>query len=162
MISFNLLTTLCRKMSSKRPVGAKKKSGSQGKGEQSQPTVIGPGELRRLQSSMTRPMISPSLSLDHGAARQLQFTSQPSPSHPSTSQPSPHLEPSPHSQPSPHLEPSPRSQPSPHLEPSPHSQPSPHLESFPHLEPSPSGDGDGGADDPDVASTSTLDPDGLW
>ena len=161
MISFNLLTSLCRKMSSKRPVGAKKKTGSQGQSEQSQPTVIGPGELRRLQSSMTRPVISPSLSLDHGAARQLQFDApsaqtppfpRPPPRRPQF-MPTPHM---PQSQPSfAQSSPSP-SQPSPHLEPSPSSQ----AQATPSSQPS--GDGDDGAVDADVASTSTLDPDGLW
>ena len=60
-----------------------------------------------------------------------QASPSPSPFQPSTSQPSPQLEPSPSA-----------------AEATPSSQPS--------------GDDDGGTVDSDVASTSTLDPDGLW
>ena len=168
-------------MSSKRPVGGKKKFGAQSQSEQSQPTFIGPSELRRLQSSMTRPVSSPSLSLDHGAARQLQFDAASAQFPPFTRPPPvrPQFMPTPRM---PQYEPSYAhaqasfSQ-SPQLEPSP-SQPYHARASFsqsPQLEPSPSGaadeatpssqpsgDDDGGDVDPDVASTSTLDPDGLW
>ena len=156
-------------MSSKRPGGAKKKSGAQSQSEQPQPTIIGPGELRRRQSSMTRPTISPSLSLDHGAARQLQFDS-PSAQFPPFTRPPPvrpqfmptprmpQYEPSfAQASPSPSpFQPS-TSQPSPQLEPSPSAAAA---EATPSSQPS--GDDDGGDVDPDVASTSTLDPDGLW
>ncbi len=131
-------------MSSKRPGGAKKKSGAQSQDEQPQPTIIGPGELRRRQSSMTRPSISPSLSLDHGAARQLQFDA-PSAQFPPFTRPPPVR---------PQFMPTPRM---PQLEPSPSGAAA---EATPSSQPS--DDDDGGDVDPDVASTSTLDPDGLW
>ncbi len=148
-------------MSSKRPGGAKKKSGAQSQDEQPQPTIIGPGELRRRQSSMTRPSISPSLSLDHGAARQLQFDA-PSAQFPPFTRPPPvrpQFMPTPRM---PQLEPSPsgaaaEATPSPQLEPSPSGAAA---EATPSSQPS--DDDDGGDVDPDVASTSTLDPDGLW
>ena len=186
-------------MSSKRPGGSKKKSGAQSQGEQPQATIIGPGELRRRQSSMLRPSISPSsLSLDRGAARHLEFDAASAQFPPFTRPPPvrpqfmptprmPQYEPSyAHAQASfsqSPLQPSPSHDPasfSQSLSPlqQPPSQPYHARASFsqsPQLEPSPSGaadeatpssqpsgDDDGGDVDPDVASTSTLDPDGLW
>ena len=116
---------------------------------------------------MTRPSISPSsLSLDHGAARQLQFDAVSAQFPPFTRPPPvrPQFMPTPRMPLSP-LQPPP-SQPyharasfsqSPQLEPSPSGATD---EATPSSQPS--GDDDGGDVDPDVASTSTLDPDGLW
>ena len=60
---YSLLTTLCRNMSSKRPIGARDTSqslsGSQAQSHHSQPSLR-PGDLRRLEASRRRSVISPS------------------------------------------------------------------------------------------------------